>query len=183
MSMSRAPVSPQLALLGIAFLLAGAPLSLRAQAFGVDYTGIDTSLPARTLFPDADALPPGTSSAPGFKLGNGANAAQVNGSFTTGIGVTSGGGTSYFNAGTINIHKPFGDGGSALNISVSAAEARGPGFIGGYGGYGGYYGYDDGAPMGYGPPMGYGAPMGADNAVPLGGPQNLSLPQRGRGGR
>ncbi|MEP7041948.1 MAG: hypothetical protein ABI843_02730 [Dokdonella sp.] len=63
------------------------------------------------------------------------NAAQIHGSFTTGIGYSKGYGSSTMNAAELDISKQDGDG-NRFDVHINVEQSRGPGF----GGYEGYYG-------------------------------------------
>ena len=64
---------------------------------------------------------------------------SMTGSFTTGIGYSSRGGNSNFNAANLNFCKGFvGDDGETrtLNLNINVERYDGPGYFGGYGGRG-----------------------------------------------
>lgn len=63
------------------------------------------------------------------------DAAQVHGSFTTGIGYSKGYGTSTMNAADLNISKQYDDG-KTVDMHIHLEQNKGPGFFP----YGGYYG-------------------------------------------
>lgn len=62
-------------------------------------------------------------------------AAQVHGSFTTGIGYSKGFGTSTMNAAELNVSKQYDDG-KRVDVHIHLEQGKGPGFYP----YGGYYG-------------------------------------------
>ncbi len=78
---------------------------------------------------------------------------NVSGSISTGIGYSSNGGNSHYNAATLNLNKNYTtDEGKThgVNVNIHVSEGKGPGFFGPYGGFGPGPGYWD-----YPPPYGW----------------------------
>jgi hypothetical protein len=75
--------------------------------------------------------------------------AQIHGSFTTGVGYSSRGGNSNFNAANLNITKAYGENrDKKVGVSISVSQYDGPGYFG-PGPYGSPYGYAAPPPFGW----------------------------------
>lgn len=134
------------ATIALSLLLLAMPLSALAQSEPLDLKLKDNTTfsgdPPGTYYGDHSGPAPADDERPRSELDDGK--AHLHGSFTTGVGYSSGrgGGTGTYNAADLNISKAFtSDSGrtSVMSMDIHVSKSDGPGY--GYGGYGpGFYG-------------------------------------------